>query len=548
MGTPLIGFHDALFLADEFPNFIALNGVAANAVHLLLHDLFALRADLHQELHDGFLMNASHTDNGADRTAFGESRDNRELLFGLQYVHGTSLDGDPGRCILQTALTGAIRFDLRGTYRVAAARCYKHRTANFQNDGVGGQLRTGNGRISNPLFYPLELPRHSSSFRKFPPTNFLVDIVIHKSLPCVNRKFTYRNAKVYWWTMKRRTQEIRQLILREIDDVGKVSPSKMSKTFKVSRQAIFKNVQELVASGVIIKTDIPKFPYRIKPLQNASITVSVSPEVEENKIWNDSIGPILTGLKDNVREICHYGFTEIFNNVIDHSASQSADILATIDALVVHITIQDYGVGIWKKLQGAFHLDDPRHALLELTKGKLTTDPQRHTGEGIFFTSRMFDKFIIASDKLTFCRFQEGDEWLFDIKEDNAGPGTRVSLTIYLESERTPREVFDKFTAELDDFGFTRTQLSVQLAKYEGDHLVSRSQAKRLLARLDKFKEVYLDFRDVTEIGQAFADEIFRVFQTEHRTTRLIPVNIRPEVQKMISRAQAQTNETESPT
>jgi anti-sigma regulatory factor (Ser/Thr protein kinase)/predicted transcriptional regulator len=228
--------------------------------------------------------------------------------------------------------------------------------------------------------------------------------------------------------MKRKTQEIRQHILREIDGTGKVSPTKMSKIFNVSRQAIFKNVRELVSSGVITKTESQKFPYSMTPLQSTSITVSVGPEAEENKIWNDSIGPLLTGLKDNVREICHYGFTEMLNNVIDHSASESADIRVTIDALVVRITIQDHGVGIWKKLQEAFHLDDPRHALLELTKGKLTTDPQRHTGEGIFFTSRMFDKFIIASDKLTFCRFQEGDEWLFDIKEEDVGPGTRVSL------------------------------------------------------------------------------------------------------------------------
>jgi anti-sigma regulatory factor (Ser/Thr protein kinase)/biotin operon repressor len=347
--------------------------------------------------------------------------------------------------------------------------------------------------------------------------------------------------------VKRRTHEIRQLILHEVDDLGKVSPTRMSKIFKVSRQAIFKNIQELVASGVIIKTDTPKFPYRIKPLQQASITVSVSPEVEENKIWNDSIAPLLTGLKDNVREICHYGFTEMFNNVIDHSASQSADIWVTVDALVVRIVIQDHGVGIWKKLQAAFQLDDPRHALLELTKGKLTTDPQRHTGEGIFFTSRMFDKFIIASDRLTFCRFQEGDDWLFDIKEENAGSGTRVSLILYLESEKNPREVFDKFTADLDDFGFTRTHLSVQIAKYEGDHLVSRSQAKRILHRLEKFKEVYLDFKDVTDIGQAFADEIFRVFKNDHPDVRLIPTHARPEVTRMIQRVMTQEGQSELP-
>lgn len=347
--------------------------------------------------------------------------------------------------------------------------------------------------------------------------------------------------------MKRRTQEIRALILRQIDDVGKVDSNAVAKQFGVTRQAIFKNIRELVLSGAVVKTNSPEHPYRVPPSTEKWITVKVGPAVEENKIWNDAIAPLLKDLKPNVQKICHYGFTEMFNNVIDHSDSQSAEIWVTINPLVATIAIQDHGIGIWKKLQGAFHLDDPRHALLELTKGKLTTDPQRHTGEGIFFTSRMFDKFILASDKLTFCRFQEGPEWLFDIKEDNAGPGTRVSLYIYLDSEKTTREIFDKFTADLDDFGFTRTHLSVQLAKYEGDHLVSRSQAKRILHRLDKFKQVYLDFKDVTDIGQAFADEIFRVFKSDHPEVEIIPVNIRPDVQRMIQRALSHSGQAELP-
>ena len=38
---------------------------------------------------------------------------------------------------------------------------------------------------------------------------------------------------------------------------------------------------------------------------------------------------------------------------------------------------------------------DKRQALFELSKGKFTTDPSRHSGEGVFFTSRMFDDFEI---------------------------------------------------------------------------------------------------------------------------------------------------------
>jgi DNA-binding Lrp family transcriptional regulator len=339
--------------------------------------------------------------------------------------------------------------------------------------------------------------------------------------------------------MKRRTDEIRRAILEEVDNISSVPAGQIAKDFGISRQAVFKNIRELVASGVLVKTGSTEYPYRIKPLREVKVTVQVGPESQENRVWSELVAPLLTEMKSNVREISHYGFTEMFNNVIDHSMSKTADIWASVDALVVRIAIQDHGIGIWKKLQEAFHLDDPRHALLELTKGKLTTDPRRHTGEGIFFTSRMFDKFYIASEKLTFTRFQQGDEWLFDVREDDAGPGTRVSMRLHVDSEQTPKAVFDAFTTELDDFGFSKTNLSVELAKYEGDHLISRSQAKRLLARLDKFKEVYLDFKGVTEIGQAFADEIFRVFTREHPDIKLIPTNTAPAVLQMIRRARS---------
>ena len=349
--------------------------------------------------------------------------------------------------------------------------------------------------------------------------------------------------------MKRKTKEIRDVMLEEISDVGNVSTSSVAKRFGVSRQATHKNLRELITAGLVEKTKSAKHPYSLKALKDSFVTVEVTKETSEDKIWNEIAVPLLGEEKENVRAICHYGFTEMFNNVIDHSSSHKASIWIKVDALVVRIGISDYGVGIWNKLQEAFHLDDQRHALLELTKGKLTTDPERHTGEGIFFTSRMFNKYIIASDKLTFCRFQQGDEWLFDVQESEAEtePGTRISMIVYRESNTTLQEIFDKFTDDLSEFGFTRTQLSVYLAKYEGDHLVSRSQAKRIMNRLDKFKEVHLDFKDVTEIGQGFADEMFRVFQKDHPGIKLIPINAAPAVLQMISRARSVEGQSQLP-
>ena len=90
-----------------------------------------------------------------------------------------------------------------------------------------------------------------------------------------------------------------------------------------------------------------------------------------------------------------------------------------------------------------------------------------------------------------------------------------------------------------DDFTFNKTVVPMKLAKYGMDELVSRSQAKRLLARVDLFKIVIFDFQDVASIGQAFADQIFRVFAKDHPDIELVPVHVQPAVKEMIERARA---------
>jgi len=89
---------------------------------------------------------------------------------------------------------------------------------------------------------------------------------------------------------------------------------------------------------------------------------------------------------------------------------------------------------------------------------------------------------------------------------------------------------------------FTITHVPVGLARYGDENLVSRSQAKRLMARVEKFREVVLDFSGVNTIGQAFADEIFRVFQQLHPDVKLRWFNANAEVEAMVKRAIAQSD------
>jgi uncharacterized protein (DUF1330 family) len=82
----------------------------------------------------------------------------------------------------------------------------------------------------------------------------------------------------------------------------------------------------------------------------------------------------------------------------------------------------------------------------------------------------------------------------------------------------------------------------VRLAQYGNERLVSRSQAKRLLANVDKFKIVIFDFSKVEAIGQAFADEVFRVFKKQHLEIQIFDLNTNEEVKKMINRARSVLN------
>jgi hypothetical protein len=76
------------------------------------------------------------------------------------------------------------------------------------------------------------------------------------------------------------------------------------------------------------------------------------------------------------------------------------------------------------------------------------------------------------------------------------------------------------------------------MAEHSENDLISRSQAKRLLLRIDQFRTVVLDFGNVNQIGQAFADEIFRVFARRHPGVELQFINANEDISNMVRRAQ----------
>lgn len=320
----------------------------------------------------------------------------------------------------------------------------------------------------------------------------------------------------------------------------------------VSRAAAAAVVRRLEAEGFVTRSAAGTRPVFQPGPSRFVVKRYALPGLDESLIWARDFQPYLA-VADNVANIVHYGFTEMVNNANDHSQGRSLLIQLSATPQTVFLWVVDDGVGIFKKIAAALQLSDLRLSLLELSKGKFTTDPQRHSGEGIFFTSRVFDSFALTANDLTYTHFYSAAdagnpspsapsgasavERLDDAKPQQAGQGTTVYMAISVTSARQLREVFDLYTTgKPDDLSFDKTTIPVRLAQLGNENLLSRSQAKRLVSRIDRFKVVELDFSGVAEIGQAFADELFRVFASANPDVRLVPTQANQQVMRMITR------------
>ena len=337
--------------------------------------------------------------------------------------------------------------------------------------------------------------------------------------------------------VRARGEDVRRYILENVEKYPRQIARRTAEKFGITRQAVNKHLRRLSEEKSLVEEgETRSRVYRLAALSQWERTYRLE-GLAEDVVWREDISPALGELPDNVRGIWMYGFTEMFNNAIDHSGGIRVSVEIRKTAATTEMFISDDGVGIFRKIQTAMGLLDERHAVLELAKGKLTTDPSRHSGEGIFFTSRMFEQYAILSGGVYFShQFGKDEDWVL---ESAPQKGTTVHMELHNHTARTTKKVFDQFSSTDDDYRFNKTVVPVKLAQYGNDQLVSRSQAKRLLARVELFKIVMLDFRGVPDIGQAFADEIFRVFAGRHPEVELHPLNASSAVKRMIERARS---------
>ena len=342
--------------------------------------------------------------------------------------------------------------------------------------------------------------------------------------------------------MAAKSQEIQQFMIDHVEEHPRDIVRMTADRFGITRQAVNRHVRILIDDGAIeAKGKTSERTYCLAKKEH-TFFLPLAENSAEDLVYKKYIDPLLNELEKNVQDIIYYGFTEMFNNVIDHSGGTLASVRVILTAKKLSLWIDDDGIGVFERIKSKLDLHDHRMALLELSKGKLTTDPSRHSGQGIFFTSRMFDTFQLLANSLAFNHKKDHDDWLIEV-DTAAMKGTFVKMEIATDSPTTTKEVFDRYTdLASDDYAFSKTHVPLSLARYKDEDLISRSQAKRVLSRFDRFQEVLLDFKGVNSIGQAFADEIFRVYKQSHPEVVILAINTTAQVDKMISRAKSVDN------
>jgi DNA-binding transcriptional ArsR family regulator len=329
----------------------------------------------------------------------------------------------------------------------------------------------------------------------------------------------------------------RDEIIRAIRRRGSVTGGDLQRMIAISRQALHLHLRKLVEGGAIRKEgrtrgtvyriarggEKPSFPtYRRRlPLRG----------LEEDRAYGeiDRRLDLSKVLSPEARAAVRYGFTEMLNNAIEHSRSASCDVDAAVTAYGFRFRVRDRGKGTFHTIAKKFRLADEAAAAGELLKGKTTTMKERHSGEGIFFTSKAADRFVLRSHRLELAFDAAGSDVI--LSERRNLRGTEVIFEIRRRSRRKLEDIFAAFAPEEFDYRFERTRVHVRLYR---DATVSRSEARRMLHGLDRFREIVLDFRAVKSIGQGFADEVFRVFHGSHPDIALRVESLSPALEPAI--------------
>ncbi len=341
--------------------------------------------------------------------------------------------------------------------------------------------------------------------------------------------------------------DIRQKIRAFLTNKKRASSTEIARNFGFTRQYASQVLRIMVNANEVVKFGstraafytLPKF---IDEIGSSAVRHRLkNKDVREHEVLGrlTSALPAFRTAPENVQSIIHYAFSEMLNNAIEHSQSKNIEVEMENDSGIIRFVVNDFGIGVFRNVLRQRHLKSELEAMQDLLKGKITTDPKAHTGEGIFFTSKAADRFVLES----FGYRMIVDNTIPDVffqEEKLVNRGTRVVFTVARNSDRHLNTIFEKYQSRPGSYAFDKTEIHIRLFTMSTVY-VSRSQARRILTGLEKFKKIILDFDRVPNVGQSFADEIFRVFQSRYPKISIEPIHMNETVRFMVERVEKPT-------
>ncbi len=334
--------------------------------------------------------------------------------------------------------------------------------------------------------------------------------------------------------------QLRDAILKLAAKKKQIVSRDLTKQYKISRQYVNVVIGGLVREGKLLKIGSTRNAVYVHPDQAEALKTVIrkrfsNTALKEHEVLDalEKRNSLLHSLPENIRSIFTYAFSEMLNNAIEHSESKNVEVSIEKDS-TLQFVINDFGIGVFRNIMHKRRLKSELEAVQDLLKGKTTTAPQAHSGEGIFFTSKVADVFSLESYgwKLTIDNLIK-DVFFQEVKPSKRG--TKVSFRLAAGSDKHLIDVFRQFQSDPGERAFDKTEIQIKLYTMGTIH-ISRSQARRVLAGLDKFRLIILDFDRVPSVGQAFADEVFRVFKNTHPDITIQPTNMNEAVRFMVER------------
>lgn len=300
----------------------------------------------------------------------------------------------------------------------------------------------------------------------------------------------------------------------------------------VTRATAARLVRRLVADQWLVREGTPRRPRHAPGLLRQVVRRYPLAGLDEHTPWARDFAPCLA-LPEPVARLAQHAFTELVNNAIDHSGGSGVTVSMRQTPAHLQLLVSDDGCGLFERLGRHFDLHDPAHAMFELGKGKLSSQPDRHSGRGLYFTTRIADVLDLHANAHAFQhRAWQPQRW--QRARAAVRGGTSVFVAIALDTAVRLDAVLREHSLDGQGYAFERTRVPLRLLTGAQTALASRAQARQVGARLAQFRRAELDFDGIAEIGHGFADELLRVMARERPDTEIVPLNAPPQVRAML--------------